>query len=280
MSGEIVSLSRSSYYAVLDVSSDASVTAISKAYKKQALRFHPDKNSSPSAEAAMRVVNQAFEVLSDPLKRDWYDFHGSPADGKPPASNSGSGDNCGGSVGKGRTATGIDENNISDQTETTARSIDAQFDAYIKSVPRKDVAFRKQMEPSSTTTAVWWHCVTVFAMVWAFAISMILIGGSGGCDGGTKMQQSYTFSPEGKLSFMEHWTHGQRIPFYTDGKFQASQYPVNSAVRQRIEASVEAHYRQELLQKCVDEKVEMESIGSLGASKACLQLELLFTSVS
>ena len=72
----IFSLAAGCLYDVLEVEVDASAQDIAKAYKKQALRLHPDKNSAPSAEAAMRVVNQAFEVLSDPMRRDWYDSHG------------------------------------------------------------------------------------------------------------------------------------------------------------------------------------------------------------
>lgn len=63
-------------YDVLGVPRDATEEAIKKAYKKQALVLHPDKN--PGDEDATRqfqLLQQAFEVISDPHERAWYDAH-------------------------------------------------------------------------------------------------------------------------------------------------------------------------------------------------------------
>jgi hypothetical protein len=54
---------------VLGVSKDADADAIKKAYRKLALKFHPDKNSAPSAEGAFKAISAAFDCLSDPQKR-------------------------------------------------------------------------------------------------------------------------------------------------------------------------------------------------------------------
>lgn len=50
---------------------------LAKAYRKRSLKFHPDKNRSPLAEAAMKAVNQAYECLKDPTKKRIYDQTGS-----------------------------------------------------------------------------------------------------------------------------------------------------------------------------------------------------------
>uniref|UniRef100_A0A7N5P9Z1 J domain-containing protein n=1 Tax=Ailuropoda melanoleuca TaxID=9646 RepID=A0A7N5P9Z1_AILME len=66
------------YYEVLGVPRQASSKAIKEAYRKLALRWHPDKNPENKEEAERRFkqVAQAYEVLSDAKKRDVYDPYG------------------------------------------------------------------------------------------------------------------------------------------------------------------------------------------------------------
>lgn len=62
------------HYEVLELSSrDADDAAIKTAYRKLALRWHPDKNLDNADEAKIKfqVIQQAYEVLSDPQERSW-----------------------------------------------------------------------------------------------------------------------------------------------------------------------------------------------------------------
>ena len=61
----------------MGISKNADDIIIKKAYKKLALKFHPDKNRAPQATDAFKKVSQAFACLSDPAKRKMYDEHGS-----------------------------------------------------------------------------------------------------------------------------------------------------------------------------------------------------------
>lgn len=65
------------YYQILGVERTASQRDIKKAFRKLAVKYHPDKNKSPDAESTFRDIAEAHEVLSDEKKRRIYDMHGS-----------------------------------------------------------------------------------------------------------------------------------------------------------------------------------------------------------
>ena len=61
------------YYAILGVPQYAKYREIKAAYRRLALKYHPDRNSSPVSENSIKIINAAFEVLSDKDKRRQYD---------------------------------------------------------------------------------------------------------------------------------------------------------------------------------------------------------------
>merc|ERR1712137_1086109 len=69
----LVTMADSALYDVLGVSSRATDTELKKAYRKLAKEFHPDKN--PEAGEKFKEISFAYEVLSDPKKREVYDRH-------------------------------------------------------------------------------------------------------------------------------------------------------------------------------------------------------------
>lgn len=64
------------YYQTLGIPKTASDVEIKNAYRKKALEWHPDRNKSPEATAKFKEINEAYEVLSDPQKKQSYDQFG------------------------------------------------------------------------------------------------------------------------------------------------------------------------------------------------------------
>jgi molecular chaperone DnaJ len=65
------------YYLTLGVPRDASDAAIKKAFRKLAQQWHPDVNKDPAAHDRFKEINEAYQVLSDPERRQRYDLFGS-----------------------------------------------------------------------------------------------------------------------------------------------------------------------------------------------------------
>ncbi len=69
-------MSKRDYYEVLGIDRNASEAEIKKAYRKLAMKYHPDVNKEEGAEEKFKEINEANEVLSDPDKKSRYDRFG------------------------------------------------------------------------------------------------------------------------------------------------------------------------------------------------------------
>lgn len=70
---DCATMAKRDYYEVLGVNKSASADEIKRAYRRMAMKYHPDKNPDKSAEAKFKECAEAYEVLSDPEKRQRYD---------------------------------------------------------------------------------------------------------------------------------------------------------------------------------------------------------------
>ena len=72
-------MAKADYYETLGVNRNASEEDLKKAYRRLAMKYHPDRNPSPEAEEKFKQINEAYEVLSDPKKKQMYDTYGADA---------------------------------------------------------------------------------------------------------------------------------------------------------------------------------------------------------
>ena len=76
-------------YEVLGVGRDASDAEIKRAFRRLAQQWHPDVNQEPDADRRFKEINQAYQVLSDPQRRQAYDMFGTVGDGGDPGFEAG-----------------------------------------------------------------------------------------------------------------------------------------------------------------------------------------------
>ena len=66
-------MSSKNYYDILEISKTSTIDEIKKQYKKLALKWHPDRNKEENAESKFKEISEAYEILSDPEKKEKYD---------------------------------------------------------------------------------------------------------------------------------------------------------------------------------------------------------------
>lgn len=239
---KIIILSKKCHYQVLGISKSANENEIKKAYRKLALKYHPDKNSAPSAEAAFKAISGAMDVLGDNAKREAYDSYGHEAS----AQNSMNGGGGGGHPFHGFHGQQMSPEDIFNMF--FEQGMGGGGVRFGRRGHRRQPQYqqREHDEPQQQQQPNFLNQILQFLpIILLFLMSLSSFGG-GGSQPVYSLNREHTFRVARTTS-----ARGvvPNIPYYVATSFD-SQYPVNSHNFQRIEQAVEADFRDRLGSDC------------------------------
>jgi len=250
---KILTLSKKSHYEVLGLEKDATQADIKKAYRKLALKFHPDKNSAPNAEGAFKAINTAFDTLSDPSKREVYDQYGHEGEAQMRQQGGSGSDFMGGMHGfrgfggSGREVSPEEIFNMFFQS-AAGPGFRAQFGGrQFRQRPRQTP--QREDEGAAATSPFLNYLFQLMPVILLVLMSLSSFGGQSSAP-------LYSFQPQGTYQ-IEKLTKSpgvsQDIKYYVNDQFDKMYRPVTDTYR-RIERQIETDYKQALGYKCSNEK--------------------------
>lgn len=233
---------------MLGVEKTASETEIKKAYRKLALKYHPDKNSAPSAEGAFKSISAAFDCLSDSRKREMYDQCGHESEeayAQAQARNGMHGFHGFHGFHGAREVSPEELFNMFFQG--AGPGFRAQFGG------RRRRAQQQQQQRDDGNEAP--HVPFLQQMMQFLPIILMLLM-SFSSFGGTSNKPVFSLHPQGmyqqqRTTMMSGISRD--IPFYVTSQFD-QQYKPHSESYRRVEKEVESEYKHHLGMKCSNEK--------------------------
>lgn len=221
------------YYVLLGVSREAQEKEIKSAYRKLALKVHPDKNKAPLAEAAFKLVNAAYACLSDSSKRRRYDQTGSDDMTSPRQGGFGGG---GGEYPQDMTPQDLFEFFLNGGQHRARR-------------PQPRRGHQQQEAPHPLQMLQFAIPLIILLLV------SLLSTGVGGDDSLFRLQ------PEG--IFNQRRSTASDIPFYVSQHFQM-RYGRDVRVLHQVEAQVEQEYYNKLRASCTEQQTAKKEAIKLG----------------
>lgn len=248
---KILLAAKKSHYEVLGIARDADEDAIKRAYKKLALKFHPDKNSAPSAEAAFKAISTANDTLGDLQKREIYDQVGHDAAMNNNGMDGGGGGFPGGFHGFRRGGGGgvhVHEINPEDIFNLFFQGgvPGGMQGAFRTHMPQQRA--RPQYTEERRSGSFVMQLLQFLPIIALFVMSMSSLGGTG--------QPAYSFRQSNV--HMEARKTGPNsvfrgVPYYVTPSFDRS-FPPQSYSLQRLERDISLEYREILATECQKER--------------------------
>jgi curved DNA-binding protein CbpA len=242
---KILAAAKKSHYECLGVARDANDDTIKKAYRKLALKFHPDKNSAPSAEAAFKAISHAFDTLSDTNKRATYDQLGHEPDDNTPYANG----NPFADVFRnpGVRVHQVDPEEIFNMLfQGMSGGHRGRFGAHNRGNFGRP---QHQQEPPRTPQSIFMQILQFLPIILLFVMSLSSLSGS-------SSQPVYSFYQHNSYSIPRKTSSPgvlPDIPYFVTPSFDRS-YPRGSYSFQRVEQAVQVDYKDLLISECGRER--------------------------
>eukprot|EP01026_Neomeris_dumetosa_P045806 TRINITY_DN3884_c0_g1_i16.p3 TRINITY_DN3884_c0_g1~~TRINITY_DN3884_c0_g1_i16.p3 ORF type:complete len:343 (+),score=33.67 TRINITY_DN3884_c0_g1_i16:2205-3233(+) len=255
-------LKKKDYYEILGINKNAKDEDIKKAYRKLALKLHPDKCQIQGAEEAFKLVSKSFACLSDPDKRAFYDRTGFENSNAAAASRGADG------MGGVYNMDDIDPQELFNQMfgsmffgtgmfPSTHFRVYRNGRMYTAQGPRRQPQQRQQpMTPEEQRRDQIYKLLQILPILLLLVFTFL---GDFRQEAVYSLRQSRNYSE--KLS-----TEKRSIPFYVRNTDNFNkEYPVNSNSRRTVERQVEMYYKDNLENRCYQEQVrEMQSMYTFG----------------
>ena len=240
------------HYGVLGVARDASPEEIKKAYKREALRWHPDKNmdSRDMAERRFKELAASYVVLSDPQKRAAYDRYG---DDEPRSGGGGGSRGGGGGYGQGvapEDLTPEDVFNMFFGIPPGARQQRRHYNYAHPGQSRQRGAGRAEASGFALV-----QLLPILALVFMSFVSTIEIDAA-----------PYELKPTGAYR-IERQTDGLGLKYFVPESFDLD-YATSRASLQKVEDAVEAELARELGSQCAAERRQQARMADIAQQHA------------
>lgn len=254
----ILKLAQKSHYEVLGIQKSATETEIKKAYRKLALKFHPDKNSAPSSEAAFKSINSAFDCLSDSTKRETYDLYGHEAAS---SGNAGASPFSGFHAGRHNMHEINPEDILNAFFNMQRGAGGGGFHTFHFNAGGNPGFQRQRQQQAQSKSTIFQQILQLLPIILFFLMSFNPFGGDS--------RPVYNFEKTPQFRNMRT-TSRLEVPYYVNPQLFDSRYASESALK-RAESAIESEYRSMLASNC-----QYEEENKRRKSMVCLHFYLYF----
>lgn len=262
------------YYEVLGIAKSASEDEVKKAYRKLALKLHPDKNKARGADEAFKAVSKAFTCLSDPDKRRHYDTHGRE-DGSLGIGGGGGGRRGGGGGFYAGNMGEIDPEELFNMFFGGNPFMGNAFyrqgfgggQPFAQRAAQRAAGQQQHAQQGGAGSAAHSPLLQLIQLMPLLLLLLFTFLSS-------RSQPAYSLQPNREYR-TEFATSTYEVSFWVkDAQQHHKQYPAGSRERVRLEHQIESEYRGALQQQCYNERMLQQRYMYYGRREEARRMEL------